>query len=131
MDLRAARDRTADLDSVVIYTALLTYHPTVGTFRGRRGAWRVRVCMPELVSAGIQVIDYYQGNGRPPVKALRMAVAKHLHPNTWVSPTKLLRELLAQRALIRQIESMPPYDGVANRAQYEAECAHAALAETA
>lgn len=81
------------------FTAILTYHAHVGTFRGGRGAWRVRVCIPAIYGPGIDVINYYPGNGQAPIKALRMEISRRLHPNTWVNPTKLLREYLAMRRL--------------------------------
>lgn len=107
-----------------MFRAILTYHPNVGTFRKGRGAWRVQACYPVLASDRpvIKTGMYFPGcQKKVPVKALHMDVARRLERGTWTSPTKLLRELF-----VRHI----PYDGVANRAQYEAECAHAALAET-
>jgi hypothetical protein len=85
----------------VIFRAILTYHPHVGTFRGGRGAWRVAVCCPDLgMPTPIEVIKYYPGMQKHlPVKALRMPVSRRLVSGTWINPTKLLRELFARQRI--------------------------------
>ena len=79
-------------------TAILTYHPSIPTPRGR-GAWRVQLCS-NLGSTKPEVISFYPGNQHhTPMRALRMPVARHLARGTWVNPTKLLREYLATQRL--------------------------------
>lgn len=80
-----------------MFAAVLSYHPDIGTFRGKRGAWRV-VDSYKVIDDGAPRIKALPapGNGyAQPV--LLMDVRKQLHRNTFVNPTKLLRESLATR----------------------------------
>jgi hypothetical protein len=75
------------------YRAALTYHPEIGTFRGGRGAWRVRDCESTFAAQGIVVFDFYIIER----KTLHMDVPRLLRRNTFVNPTVLLKILLEQR----------------------------------
>lgn len=104
---RALRVAPPARTSPQLYCAILSYHPEVGTFRGKRGAWRVVLCYPH---AGYPVERPYIAVGtnysytRPlRGRVLFMDVTRRLHKGTWVNPTKLLREL--QRQISQQRRS--------------------------
>lgn len=67
-----------------MYVATFTYHPNIGTFRGNRGAWRVRQCWLRQTT-GVPAVTVVGDE-------LVMRVAKQLRPNTFVNPTRLLKE---------------------------------------
>jgi hypothetical protein len=84
--------------------AVLTYHPEIGTFRGKRGAWRVQRYIPAgwwLPAGPVLKVGYDYSKQ---CKALFMDVARPLRVGTYVNPTKLLREVLAQRRQISQLK---------------------------
>jgi hypothetical protein len=78
------------------YRAALTYHPEIGTFRGGRGAWRVRHCIATGDRCEIAVWPETLLFGGSP-KTLHMDVPRLLRRNTFVNPTVLLKILLEQR----------------------------------
>jgi hypothetical protein len=78
-------------DSPRFFRAALTYHSEIGTFRGGRGAWRVRSSWVTVH----QDSDIWVLKAKP--WALFMDVPRLLRRNTFVNPTVLLKILLEQR----------------------------------
>lgn len=66
-----------------MYRVALTYHPDVGTFRGKRGAWRVRDADPGEWSERVPVAWG---------QVLYMVAAREYRRGTWVNPLKILKE---------------------------------------
>jgi len=76
-----------------VFRAALSYHPDIGTFRGKRGAWRVVACWTPSVHEHSHICtgpwsDTLEATAR---KVLFVNVTKRLHPNTFCNPTALLR----------------------------------------
>lgn len=79
------------------YRIALTYHPNVGTFRGKRGAWRVRhPDVEEPHDYGDDVYpsaeDVYKGEDLVRTPVLVMSAAREYRRGTWVNPLKILKE---------------------------------------
>lgn len=66
-----------------MYRVALTYHPDVGTFRGKRGAWRVRDVFPVLV---------YEPTVETAPGTLYVPSATVPRLGTWVNPLKILKD---------------------------------------
>lgn len=71
------------------YRVALTYHPNVGTFRGKRGAWRV-LDVWEPLSCPPQVDRVVTDMSH--VSALLLPAAREYRRGTWVNPLKILKE---------------------------------------
>lgn len=71
------------------YRVALTYHPDVGTFRGKRGAWRVHRSTPYEMP-NVPVIYTGEDLGRTPV--LVLPTCRQFRRGTFVNPTKILKE---------------------------------------
>lgn len=66
------------------YRAALTYHPTVGTFRPGRGAWRVLSCAPAARSMPLSVRLFRRE------KTLYIDSPRRLQPGSWINPQSLI-----------------------------------------
>ena len=82
-----------------MYRVALTYHPDVGTFRGKRGAWRVHhPDVEEPCNYGDDVYpsaieeEVYKGEDLNRTPVLVMTSPKPLRRGTWVNPLKILKE---------------------------------------
>lgn len=73
-----------------MYRVALTYHPEVGTFRGKRGAWRV--LNPDLGGLKSCAEDVYAACGLLGEQVLVVPSPKPLRRGTWVNPLKILKE---------------------------------------
>ena len=70
------------------YRVALTYHPDVGTFRGKRGAWRVYCWDDEYHELGEEVLK----SNADGTDILDMPAGRRYRPGTWVNPLKILKE---------------------------------------
>lgn len=71
-----------------MYRVALTYHPDVGTFRGKRGAWRVwgawlNVECDTSVSTSVTRTDH---------SVLVLPTCREHRKGTWVNPLKILKD---------------------------------------
>lgn len=78
-----------------MYRVALTYHPDVGTFRGKRGAWRVH--HPDVEEPCNYGGDVYPsamrvGQNLIGTPVLVLTSAKPLRRGTWVNPLKILKQ---------------------------------------
>jgi hypothetical protein len=89
-----SRDEFRIVEVDLMYRAVLTYHPNIGTFRGTRGAWRVVDCFPSDGAGRDVEVWSCSMHGTE----LAMRTARQLPKNTFANPTRLLREVLAQRS---------------------------------
>jgi hypothetical protein len=90
-------------DAPRFFRAALTYHPTIGTFRGGRGAWRVEHSYevpngpnPIEVSHNRR-LNRATSDGITRGSVLYMDVPRKLKDCTFCNPTVLLKILLEQR----------------------------------
>lgn len=79
------------------YRVALTYHPEVGTFRGKRGAWRVHhPDVEEPRNYGDDVYptaaEVYKGEDLIRTPVLVMSAAREYRTGTFVNPLKILKE---------------------------------------
>lgn len=75
------------------YRVICTYHPNIGTFRGKRGAWRVYDCYrahPGHIPGAVNVI--HLNDVSAPTKLLCVNSLKPRQKNSWCNPHKLLTE---------------------------------------
>lgn len=77
------------------YRVALTYHPDVGTFRGKRGAWRVYD--PDLGGLAECTEDVYPshmdaGDGAWGEPVVVLPACRKYRRGTWVNPLKILKE---------------------------------------
>lgn len=105
----------------MIYRVVCTYHPEVGTFRGRRGAWRVVVCEPASRPAWVVLKPVACLLNLSP-KLLIINSTKPRQPNSWCNPRKILAEWLTARQELRHKRALR----AAGEAAYEDYCARVA-----
>lgn len=84
------------------WRAALTFHPDIGMFGGKRGAWRVHHCFQDFGITGIKVWRVEEHQDGEATLMLYLDVPRHLRAHTFVNPATLLRELHALRALERR-----------------------------
>lgn len=73
------------------YRVVCTYHPDIGTFRGKRGAWRVYHCFQLTDDARVPTVQVIGGimGSRPwlCINSIRLR-----QPNSWCNPRKIFNE---------------------------------------
>lgn len=84
-------------DLPVIHRAALTYHPEIGMFGGKRGAWRVHHCFETQEPSQVRVWPVEEHEDGEATKMLYIDVPSPLRANIFVNPTVLLKMLLEQR----------------------------------
>lgn len=72
-----------------MFFAALTYHPDIGTFRGRRGAWRVHHSGPRHAWYAPRVWLITLDDDEPPQKHLYITTRRRLATGTFVNPAAM------------------------------------------
>ena len=71
------------------YRILCTYHPEIGTFRGKRGAWRVFDCYEAHSGHRPRNVQVIRTGANGPV-LLAISSLQPRQPHSWCNPRKIL-----------------------------------------